>query len=190
MEGTHKVNFQYLKNKGFTLIEVLMVIITLSILAVIVVPQFNGSSEDARKAALSANLATICRTLEIYALQHNEEYPNAGDSDTFIKQLTHYTNKRHLISDKKTEVYRYGPYIRGKFPKNPFAKNEFIAGKVSIDTIEASLGVFNIDPNKSGWFYKTKTGEFIDNTPKEVVKKEITSLKLIEPPTIPPKPGY
>ncbi|MFQ5605507.1 MAG: type II secretion system major pseudopilin GspG [bacterium] len=65
-----------LKNeKGLTLIEVMMVVIILGVLVALVVPQFAGRTEQARRAAAQADInANIAMALEMYFLD-NGAYP-------------------------------------------------------------------------------------------------------------------
>jgi len=62
-------------NKGFTLVEILIVVIILGILAAIVIPQFTNASTDARKNSLSSQLQTMRSQFELYKLQHNDKLP-------------------------------------------------------------------------------------------------------------------
>ena len=48
-------------SKGFTLVEILIVVIILGILAAIVIPQFTNASSDARKNSLTSQLQTVRR---------------------------------------------------------------------------------------------------------------------------------
>ena len=64
-------------NKGFTLVEILIVVIILGILAAIVIPQFTNASTDARKNSLSSQLQTMRSQFELYKLQHNDKLPVA-----------------------------------------------------------------------------------------------------------------
>src|SRR3954465_3701348 len=60
---------------GFTLVEILIVVIILGILAAIVIPQFTNASTDARKNSLTSQLQTVRSQLELYKLQHNDKLP-------------------------------------------------------------------------------------------------------------------
>lgn len=52
--------------RGFTLIEVLIVVIILGILAAVVVPAFSGMTDEARKGAFIRDLKTYADAIEIY----------------------------------------------------------------------------------------------------------------------------
>src|SRR5437762_13968021 len=60
--------------KGFTLVEILIVVIILGILAAIVIPQFTSASQDARKNSLSSQLQTLRSQLELYKLEHLDTF--------------------------------------------------------------------------------------------------------------------
>ena len=64
------------RKSGFTLVEILIVVIILGILAAIVIPQFTNASQDARKNSLTSQLQTIRSQIELYKLQHNDKLPN------------------------------------------------------------------------------------------------------------------
>jgi general secretion pathway protein G len=63
--------------KGLTLIEVMLVVIILGVLVALVVPQFTGRTEQARRAAAQADInANIATALEMYFLD-NGVYPTS-----------------------------------------------------------------------------------------------------------------
>ena len=112
------------RDKGFTLVEILIVVIILGILAAIVIPQFTEASNDARESALRSDLQTIRSQLELYKVQHLESYPGTDDQGNFDatlfkNQLTSRTNSAGTIGTAPAQ-YPFGPYIQ-KFPSNPFA---------------------------------------------------------------------
>ena len=118
--------------KGFTLVELLIVVIILAILAAIVVPQFASSTDDAKLSSLDSNLATIRSSIELYYHQHKGKYPGAGASNggsctatkgtsdgsdaqaaaAFKEQLTMYTDANGNACTKKEAGYKFGPYLK------------------------------------------------------------------------------
>src|SRR3982750_4859412 len=81
-------------NKGFTLVEILIVVIILGILAAIVIPQFTNASTDARKNSLTSQLQTVRSQLELYKLQHNDKLPTfaGATADLQWEQMTLQTD--------------------------------------------------------------------------------------------------
>ncbi|WP_422443972.1 type IV pilin protein [Thermoanaerobacterium sp. DL9XJH110] len=66
------------EEKGFTLIELIVVVAVLGILATIAVPRVIGVKKDAEDSAEQANLAIIKNALERYYAE-NGEYPDELD---------------------------------------------------------------------------------------------------------------
>src|SRR5439155_7417651 len=55
---------------GFTLVEILIVVIIVGILPAIVIPQFTSASQDVRKNSRVSQLQTLRSQIELYKLQH------------------------------------------------------------------------------------------------------------------------
>lgn len=70
-----------IRRKGFTLIELMIVIAIIAVLSIIVVTIFNGLQKGARDARRMADIRAIRNALEIY-YQKNGKYPyvDTGDS--------------------------------------------------------------------------------------------------------------
>lgn len=62
------------KQHGFTLIEIMVVVIILGILAAYIVPKVMGRPDEARVVAAKQNIATIVQALKMYRLD-NLRYP-------------------------------------------------------------------------------------------------------------------
>jgi general secretion pathway protein G len=77
--------------KGFTLVELLLVILILAILASIVVPRMTSATGDAKKAKCECNWANLIRALELYAVKNDGAYPaNQSAFDTGILNSATY----------------------------------------------------------------------------------------------------
>ena len=129
---------------GFTLVELLIVVIILGILAAVVIPQFNTAAAESKEAALASNLATIRQAIELYKVQHNDTFPGA----TIVTQLTTSTDATGAAGTK------YGPYIRNQFPADP------ISSDANVKTAATMPGA---PSGTEGWVYATGNGEFRAN---------------------------
>jgi general secretion pathway protein G len=62
------------RHSGFTLIEVMIVIVILGVLAALIVPKVMGRPDEARVAAARQDIFTIMQSLKLYKLD-NRRYP-------------------------------------------------------------------------------------------------------------------
>jgi general secretion pathway protein G len=134
--------------RGFTLVELLIVVIILGILAAVVIPQFNTISADAKESSLVSNLNTVRQAISLYRVQHMETYPGQGGWSEFVTQLTTATNQDGTTGTK------YGPYLRTTFPVNPFTTT---ATGLTVATMPTS------PTGATGWIYCTNSGEIRAN---------------------------
>src|SRR5215510_2532086 len=107
-------------DSGFTLVELLIVVIILGILAAVVIPQFSGAAMEAKESAMRADLNTVRQAISLYRVQHNEIYPGQTSWAEFVTQLTMPTNSAGATSGAGV---KYGPYLRTAFPTNQIAGN-------------------------------------------------------------------
>jgi len=158
-------------SKGFTLVELLIVVIILAILAAIIIPQFSGATDDAEQAAYDTNIANIRAAIDLYRQQHNE-YPGAVISGggtcingaavvgavgeaAFIAQLRNYTNAAgEACTGTDPNEFKYGPYLKDDLPVNPKGTTNTLA--------VVTTGVLGLTTGSSGgWRFDSVTGEFI-----------------------------
>ena len=78
--------------KGFTLVEILIVVVILGILAAIVIPQFTEASTEAKTSSLVSDLQTVRAQIQMYKIQHLDQLPTAGGLD-FVTAMTTYTQQ-------------------------------------------------------------------------------------------------
>ncbi|MFZ9034459.1 MAG: type IV pilin protein, partial [Anaerohalosphaeraceae bacterium] len=63
------------KNKGFTLVEILIVVVILGILAAIVIPQFTDASTQSKVSSCQTTLSSLRSQIELFKIQHNDTPP-------------------------------------------------------------------------------------------------------------------
>ena len=61
--------------RGFTLIEILIVVVILGILAAIIVPQFTDAAQDANESSARSQLQSIRSQIELHRVQNNGAAP-------------------------------------------------------------------------------------------------------------------
>src|SRR5688572_23114811 len=93
---------------GFTLIEVLMVVMALAIIAGIVVPQVTSVMDDARNAALLKDLREFTFAIERYRMDHHGGPPDIIQDEKLV-QLLQPTDADGNIGTGPQ--YSYGPYL-------------------------------------------------------------------------------
>ena len=63
------------KRKGFTLVEMVMVLVIIGLLAAIIVPQFSAQMDDAKEAQTRANLDNLRSGIAMYSKRFSGAYP-------------------------------------------------------------------------------------------------------------------
>ncbi|MCX5632208.1 MAG: prepilin-type N-terminal cleavage/methylation domain-containing protein [Phycisphaerae bacterium] len=138
------------KRNGFTLVEILIVVVILGILAAIVIPQFSDASTEAKLSSLVSDLQTVRSQIQLYKIQHTDALPTAGGL-TFAVAMTSYTTVAGVLATTQAPgVGVYGPYLQ-QIPKNPF--NDFSTVTEGATTPASATGL-------TGWYFNTTTGAF------------------------------
>ncbi len=63
------------RNRAFTLVEILIVVVILGILAAIVIPQFTNASQEASANSSQSQLQTIRAQIELYRMKNQGDLP-------------------------------------------------------------------------------------------------------------------
>lgn len=131
--------------KGFTLVEILIVVVILAILAAIVIPQFTSAAAESRDNSLKMDVHRIRQMIEIYYIHHDSQYPTLAD---FEAQMTGVTDSSgNIVAQPPGTAGTFGPYIE-RIPVNPNTSNNTI-GAGAVGT--------------SDWYYDETTGDFHAN---------------------------
>lgn len=97
-------------NRGFTLIEIMVVVVIMGILAALVVPKLMGRADDARITAAKQDISTLMQALKLYKLD-NQRYPTTEQG---LQSLISKPTNGPAANGWKT-----GGYV-DKLPKDPW----------------------------------------------------------------------
>ena len=130
---------------GFTLVEILIVVVILGILAAIVIPQFTDAATEAKESSLMTNLQAVRSQIELYKIQHTDALPGAGTA-SFVECMTGQTDVYGAVWASGAGT-AYGPYMQS-LPKNPFNQ---------LDTVDIDG---TVGDDNAGWEFNSSSGYF------------------------------
>jgi len=113
------------RNRGFTLIEVLVVLVILGVLAALIVPNVLSSVDDARVTAARADISNLMQSLKRYKLD-NQRFPT---SEQGLDALLHKPAANPVPPNWK-------PYL-DKLPADPWGRpyqylNPGVKGEIDV----------------------------------------------------------
>ena len=135
-----------MKTRGFTIVELIIVVVILGILASVALPKFFDMSADAKEAACKGSLGGVRSAISNYYAY--TATPTGGGTASWpsLVQLT-----------------TAGTVMEGDLPVNPYSTNATYA-----NTFATVAGTTKGTPVTSGttgaWAYKAATGEFWADT--------------------------
>lgn len=128
------------RNRAFTLVEILIVVVILGILAAIVVPQFTNAANDARGGNITTQLQTLNNQIELYAARNNGNYPDLAAD-------------QWGTNDGDTSTMMGGSYIKTA-PVNP-AWNPSDNGDVAATVVEVTDVAGTTGSATAAWVFNT-----------------------------------
>ena len=124
-----------MKNKGFTLIELMLVVIIISVLAAMVVPRLVGRSQEARIAAARAEIEShLATALGLYELD-NGVFPTTEQGLAALKKKP---------ASPPVPANWKSPYIK-KMPKDPWGAPYIYISPGAINTQDYDLSSYGPD---------------------------------------------
>jgi general secretion pathway protein G len=148
--------------RGFSLMEILIVVVILGILAAIAVPKLSNASHVARESTLKDDLRFLRTQITVYHSQHHDVSPGYPGGDVtqtatetdLVAQLTQFTDDQGHVSASASAAYRWGPYLT-QMPDNPLNSLHSIKILGAPDTFTAD--------GSTGWLYQPSSGLIMPN---------------------------
>lgn len=131
-----------IKRRGFSLVELVIVVVILGIIGAIAIPRMSKGASGAGESALLSDLAALRNAIELYAAEHDGTYPTASD---IVLQLTGYSDAAGDAQATPDATHVYGPYLHAI----PTLK---VKG-----TRKGSAGIAAADAVGVGWLYTAAT---------------------------------
>lgn len=119
----------------------------LAVLAAIALPRLSRGSRGASDAALDADLAALQKAIDLFATEHDGQFPSI---DSIAKQLTQYTDRQGRVQATKDATHLYGPYLRA-IPPLPVGHRR------------GNTRIASEDAEDVGWIYTPASGRIEAN---------------------------
>lgn len=120
--------------KGFTLVELVIVVLITGIIAAIALPKMSTTTTTAKTSSAKQSLAVIRDAIELYKADNGSYPADAATLPTLLK-----------------------PYLKSPFPSAPLGTN---AGNATVAVGTDPVAVVS---GSAGWAYNATTGDFYMN---------------------------
>lgn len=158
MTGHPKVFSRSRAQRGFSLVEVVMVVVVIGTISAIAVPRLSQGAGGAQTTAIAADIRQFQTAIDIYSLEHMNRTPGVTetggvetDERSFVKRLLVSTDESGALNRPP-----FGPYLR-KVPINP---------RTRLDTVR--LGGTLPPAGTHGWYFHAARGMVIPDDPEGV----------------------
>ena len=125
--------------KGFSLLELVVVVLIIGVIAAVAVPKMFNTASDARDNAAKQTLAILRNAVELYKANNGDSYPGTDEASL------------------KTALT---PYLKGPFPTCTAGNKN---SNIRVVTGDSNPLASSVGSTAQGWAYNNQTGEVIIN---------------------------
>ena len=144
--------------KGFTLIELMIVISIISMLSAIVIPKYSNVKSEAKVANVQANLSNLNTAIEMYKLK-NGTYPELEGNQDSLGDFSNY-------------------YSKSKMPDTPYFESGTENNDVSSERSDDGGWLYSIDEGEI--YADLPNGAYTGDTVNEIWNEEESSTETSE----------
>jgi prepilin-type N-terminal cleavage/methylation domain-containing protein len=137
--------------RGFTLLELVLVVVILGLVAAIALPRMSRGAAGAVDSSVASNLAVLRSALDLYQVEHTGVYPTTAN---VVNQLLQFSDINGNTSATRTTTCIYGPYVRS-------------IPVLQVGVRKGQAGIAAADAATIGWIYNSATGNINANTTTE-----------------------
>jgi type IV pilus assembly protein PilA len=131
-------------SKGFTLIELMIVVVIIGILAAIAIPNFVAMQDRAREGSVKANMHSYQLAVEDFAVKNTGTYPVAADNAAVLANMPGGVYPRNPFSGAADAwVWGANPAAAGIIGANPATTTNYTIrgyGKSALLSLTLSNG--------------------------------------------------
>lgn len=120
--------------RGFTLVEILVVVSIVAVLAALLIPAFASVRESGRRASCASNLSQISKAMSLYLSDHNDRYPPVRSTPgcTWVDAVYPYVKSTAVFSCPSAN---FGEYVPGCGPGKTLSLGNFDGFNGSYDLV-------------------------------------------------------
>jgi prepilin-type N-terminal cleavage/methylation domain-containing protein len=157
-----RVTGRHHHRRGFSLIELVIVILIIGTLATIAVPRFSNASQRSKSAAFQADVEVLQRSVYLYMAEHANRCPATQPNGTISGSASGFQQRllaKTLYNGQVDATGTYGPYLR-EIPTNP------MNNKATFRVNGVATGA-----NAAGWRFNATT---------KIVEGDQTNVQVIQ----------
>ena len=153
------------RKQGFTIVELLIVIVVIAILAAISIVAYNGIQNRANNSIVESDISNLIKTIEMWKIKNGDRYPaitELNDVNIRISKPSYYQTSRnnfYYCTDSAGAQYAFG--IVSKPNEGFLLTNGSVTKRSSSNTYQSNTCASIGEPSESGVFgYTGSNGQW------------------------------